>query len=174
VGARPIEDEGAESLCGIGACVIADSFEESHKDSLIDVESCLSQAAVLKHPRTEFPQHRPEFTSGCRSYRKWKLTLMLEEPDEHPRGLHRVVIGSTAVANALFLLDCQLACLESWKEVPCGEASGEQPIGPAGEGAQQEVDRDRLVSVEMEPVGESVDVISGGTCAEPPSSNGRI
>ena len=46
VRARPIEDEGTQSFGGIGACVITKSIEESHKDSLIDVERRLSQSTV--------------------------------------------------------------------------------------------------------------------------------
>jgi hypothetical protein len=57
VRARPIEDEGAQNLGGIGPCVIAESIEEPHKDSLIDVERRLSQSTVLAqltlHPYTK-------------------------------------------------------------------------------------------------------------------------
>jgi hypothetical protein len=111
VRARPIEDEGAQNLGGIGPWVIAESIEELHKDSLIDVERRLSQSTVLAHPRTEFSQYRPEVTGRWRSYRERKLTLMLEEPDEHRGGRHRMVIGSAAVTNALLFLDFQLACV---------------------------------------------------------------
>jgi hypothetical protein len=41
VRARPVEDEGAESFGGIGARVIPESIEESHKNPLIDVEGRL-------------------------------------------------------------------------------------------------------------------------------------
>jgi hypothetical protein len=83
VRACPVEDEGAQSLSGIGACVIAENIEKADKDSLIDVERRLSQSTVLAHPRTEFSQHRPEVTGGRGIYWDRKLTLVLEKPNEH-------------------------------------------------------------------------------------------
>src|ERR1700674_4485554 len=118
---------------------------------------------MLAHPRTEFSQHRPEVTGRWRSYRERKLTLMLEEPNEHRGGRHRMVIGSTAVTNAPLLLSCQLACVEPGNELFRGEPCDKHPIRPSGERTQQGVDRGRLVPMEMEPVGKSVNVISGGT-----------
>jgi hypothetical protein len=49
-----------------------------------------------------------------------------------------------------------------------GEPCDKHPIRPSGERTQQGVDRGRLVPMEMEPVGKSVNVISGGTLAESP------
>jgi hypothetical protein len=86
VRSRPLEDEGTQSLGGIGACIIAESIEKSHKDALIEIERRLSQPTVFAHPRTELSQHRPEVTRRWRGNRKRKLTLMLEEPDKHCGG----------------------------------------------------------------------------------------
>ena len=96
---------------------------------------------------------------------------MLEEPDEDRGGRHRIVIGSATVKNARLLFDCQLARLEARKELSRGEPRGEHPIRPCREGAQQAVNRDWPISVEVKPVSEGVDVISGGTRAESPPSN---
>jgi hypothetical protein len=142
VGACPIEDEGAQSLGGIGTWVIAESPEEPHQDSLIDVKRRLSQSTVFVHPRSEFSERRPEVSGGWWSRRERKLIVMLEKPDEQRGGGHRMVIGAAMVRNALLLLDCKLACLESRNEVLRGEPCGEHPIRPAGEGGQQAVDRD--------------------------------
>jgi hypothetical protein len=58
---------------------------------------------------------------------------------------HRMVIGSAAAENALFLLDCQLARLEPRKQGLRGEAVSEQPIRPASERAEQAGNGDWLV-----------------------------
>jgi hypothetical protein len=92
------------------------------------------------HERNSPSQGQRSLGDG-RSCRERKLTLMLEEPDEHRGGRHRIVIGSAAVKNALLLLDSQLARLEAHKELLIGEPRGEHPIRPGREGAQQVVNR---------------------------------
>lgn len=171
VRACPIEDEGTHSLRGIGACVIPESIKKPDKDSLIDIERCLSQASVFAHPKAEFSQNRPDVTGGWRSDWERKLSLVLEEPNEHGGGRHRMAIGSPVVTNVWLLLDCRPAGFEPRKEVLRGEPCAEHPIGPAGERAQQGVDRDWPVPLEVEPVSKGVDVISGGPHAESPSSD---
>jgi hypothetical protein len=78
-----VEHERAQSLGGIGVGIIADSIEQVDKDSLIDVECCLSHSTVLSHPRTEFSQYRPQVTGGWWRHRKRQFTLVLKKPDEH-------------------------------------------------------------------------------------------
>jgi hypothetical protein len=101
---RAIEDEGAQSLGGIGVGVIAQSIQQSHQDPLIDVQRRLSQSTVLAHPQTEVAQPRPAVRDGGRSYGKRKLSLVLEKLDEHRGGRQGMVIRSTAVQSAFFPL----------------------------------------------------------------------
>src|SRR4051794_26425032 len=82
VRARPLKDEGTQSLSRIGEWIITHSIEKSHKDALIDVERRLSQSTVRAHPRTEFCQDGPFFGGGWQGYRQRKLALHLEESDE--------------------------------------------------------------------------------------------
>jgi hypothetical protein len=82
VRARSIEDEGAQSFGGIGACVITKHVEQSNKDSLINVERRLGQSTVGAHPRTKFSQDGPSSCGGRPGYRRRKLALQLEESDE--------------------------------------------------------------------------------------------
>jgi hypothetical protein len=82
VRARSIKDEGPQSSRGISAGVITNSIEKSYKDSLIDIERRLSQSTVGAHPRTEFSQDGPLFSSGRLGYRLRKLTSQSEESDE--------------------------------------------------------------------------------------------
>ena len=77
-----IEDEGPQSFRGISAGVVTGSLEKSHKDSLIDIECCLSQSTVGVRPRTEFSKDGPSFSSGWPGYRLWKLASQSEESDE--------------------------------------------------------------------------------------------
>ncbi len=169
--ARPSEDEGAQSLGGIGASIIFESIKESHKDSFIDVKRRLRKATMCTRPTTEFSQDRPSFSGGWRDHRQWKLALQSEESDENRGGRHLLLIGSAGVWNALLFLDCCLACFEPRQEVPCGKPGDPHPIRPGGQGGEPVVDGGRLVPLEMKPVGKSVNVISGGAGAESPSSN---
>jgi hypothetical protein len=82
VRARPIKDEGPQNLRGISAGVITNSIEQSHKDSLIDIERRLSQSTVCAHPRPEFFQDGPSFSSGWLGYRLRKFASQSEEPNE--------------------------------------------------------------------------------------------
>jgi hypothetical protein len=50
VRACSIEDEGAQGLGGIGACILTKILQQPHKNSLIDVERRLRQATVFVHP----------------------------------------------------------------------------------------------------------------------------
>lgn len=52
------------------------------------------------------------------------------------------------------------------------EPGSEHPIRPAGEGAEEGGDGDWLVSVLVKPIGEGIDVISGGTRAKSPPGDG--
>src|SRR5438128_11298529 len=69
VRARSTEDKGPQSFWGIGAGVITNSIEKADKDSLIHIERRLSQSTVCAHPRTEFSQDGPLFSSGWTGYR---------------------------------------------------------------------------------------------------------
>jgi len=77
-----IEDEGPQSFRGINAGVVTSSIEKSHKDSLIDIERRLSQSTVAAHPRADFSQDGPFFSSGWPGYRLRKFASQSEESDE--------------------------------------------------------------------------------------------
>jgi len=66
-----------------GVSIVPKCIQESRKDSLIDVECRLSQAAVSAHPRPVLAQDWPVITSARGNSRSWKLTLVLEESDEN-------------------------------------------------------------------------------------------
>ena len=68
--ARPIEDEGAQSLGGIVVYVIAQSIKKSRKDPIVDIECRISKTTVFAHPRTELSQQRPKVTGRRRSCRE--------------------------------------------------------------------------------------------------------
>ena len=82
VRARSIEDESSQRSRGISAGVITNSIKKSHKDSLIDIKRRLGQSTVGTHPRTEFSQDGPLFSSGWFGYRLRKLASQSEESDE--------------------------------------------------------------------------------------------
>jgi hypothetical protein len=82
VRARSIQDESPQNSRGISAGVITNSIEKSNKDSLIDIECCRSQSTMSAHPRTEFSQDGPSFSSGWPGYRLRKLASQSEESNE--------------------------------------------------------------------------------------------